>query len=287
MGGGGGRWRGSGTMPVMRRIAGGLCVLIVAVLGVSGCAAPGSTPEGGPSASAAWVTYEAQVSTVTPGPGAKAVTVHVLALAGGDDCSRNVRVSNQDEVNGVIFANLVQDSAESAQPGGCPALQSVAVRLTSAKPIGTRPLTLNQQAWALDGGAYRRCDENLGCAPPKNRCDPVWTRAAVRGMDVSSHSQGTVEACQGDWLVMTVPDDPAACGAGGRPGCEVNTAVRRYFLRNKPAGWLIVAQTTAGGCDAVLVAAPDFPRKLCAGLQPTSRFISSAPTLAPSARPGG
>jgi hypothetical protein len=86
---------------------------------------------------------------------------------------------------------------------------------------------------------------------------------------------------------MTVPDDPAACGAEVRPGCAVNTAVRRYFLQNEPAGWLIVARTTSGGCDAVLKAAPGFPRKLCAGLAPTSRFITSAPALPSGAPVGG
>jgi hypothetical protein len=271
----------------MRRIAGSLCLLTAAVLGVASCADPGTRPGVSPSASATWVTYEAEVSGVTPGPGAEAVTIHVKALAGRDGCSRNVRVGYHEEENGVIFANIEQDSADSATVGACPTFEPAEVTLTSKEAIGNRPLTLNQQAWALKNGTYTRCDENLGCDPPTDRCDPTWTRAAVRGMDVSRHSQGTVEACDGNWLIMTVPDDPAACGAEARPGCEVNTAVRRYFLQNKPAGWSIITQTTSGGCDVVLTAAPTFPRKLCADLKPTGRFIRSTPPLPSGARPGG
>ncbi|MFF0318453.1 hypothetical protein ACFYPH_27915 [Micromonospora sp. NPDC005252] len=267
----------------MRRLATVLCLLTAAVPGVAACAAPQTRPGDG---SAVWGTYEAEVSGVTPGPGDRAVTVHVKALAGRDGCSRNVQVGHHEEENGVIFANIVQESAESDTFGACPTFAPAEVTLTSAEPIGDRPLSLNQKTWALKNGAYTRCDENLGCNPPKDRCDPTWTRAAVRGMDVSRHSQGHVEACDGTWLVMTVADDPTSCGAEPRPGCEVNTAVRRYFLRNEPAGWSIVARTTSGGCDAVREAAPAFPRNLCANLEPTARLVTVAPTPPPDL-PGG
>ncbi|MEU5906550.1 hypothetical protein [Micromonospora sp. NPDC047527] len=271
----------------MRRLATVLCLLTAAVPTVAACAEPQTRPgDAAPSASAVWGTYEAEVSGVTPGPGAREVTVQVKALAGNDGCSRNVRVGYHTEENGVIFANIVQDSAESATVGACPTFEPAEVTLTSEEPIGNRPLSLNQKTWALKNGAYTRCDENLGCNPPKDRCDPTWTRAAVRGMDVSRHSQGHVEACDGNWLIMTVPDDPTACGAEPRPGCEANTAVRRYFLRNEPAGWSTVARTTSGGCDAVVKAAPAFPRKLCANLEPTARLVTVAPPL-PSGQPGG
>ena len=271
----------------MRRVSVGLCVLAAALLGSAACADAGTKPGVAPTGSAVWVTYQAAVSAVTPGPGAKTVTVHVKAPAGGDSCSRNVRVGNRVEENGVVFADIVQDSAGSAVHGACPTYRPAQVRLTSPQPIGDRPLTLNQKTWALRNGTYVRCDENLGCTPPKDRCDPIWTRAAVQGMDVSRHSQGDVEACDGTWLVMTVPDDATTCGAEARPGCEVNTSVRRYFLRSGPAGWTTVTRTASGGCADALKAAPTFPRKLCAGLSPTSRFVSSAPALPSDAPPGG
>jgi hypothetical protein len=274
-------------MPVMRRYT-ALCCLTTAALVLAACAGPGARPEGTPSATSAWlVGTQAQVTRVTPGPGAKTVTVHVKALAGPEGCSRNVRIGYREEENGVIFANVVQDSAPSGTVGGCPTGEPAQVELTSRTPIGNRPLTLNQETWTLRNGTYGRCDENLGCNPPKDRCDPTWTRAAVRGMDVSRHSQGTVEACDEHWLIMTVPDDPAACGAEVRPGCQVDTAVRRYFLRSEPAGWVIIARGSSGGCDAVLKAAPEFPRDLCAGLAPTGRFITSAPALPSGAPVGG
>lgn len=265
-------------MPVMRRIAVSVCGLAAALLAVTGCGEPG-TRHASTSSTSAWMIYQADVTGVTPGPGPMAVTVHVKVLAGRDGCSRQVRVGYHEEANGVVYANIVQESARAATPGGCPTFRADAVRLTSTAPIGSRQLSLNQQLWALTNGAYTACDHDLGCDPPKNRCDPIWTRAAVRGLDVSRHSQGTVEACDGRWLIMTVPDDPAMCGAEARPGCQVNSAVRRYFLRNQPSGWLLIAATTSAGCDAVLKAAPDFPRGLCAGLAPTSRLTYTAPAL--------
>jgi hypothetical protein len=215
---------------------------------------------------------------IAPGPGTTAVTIHVKALAGRAGCSRQVRIGYYEEENGVIYANIVQDSAEAATVGACPTFTPAEVRLTSKEPIGSRQLSLNQQLWALKNGTYTPCDENLGCNPPTNRCDTIWTRAAVRGLDVSRHSQGTVEVCDADWLIMTVPDDPAMCGAEPRPGCQVTTVVRRYFLQNKPSGWLLITQSTSGGCDAILKAVPTFPRKLCAHLAPTSRYTSTFPS---------
>ncbi|MGC4852519.1 hypothetical protein ACLQ24_03795 [Micromonospora sp. DT4] len=233
-----------------------------------------------------WGTYEAEVSGVIPGLDDRSVSVQVKALAGGDNCSRNVQIGNHTEENGVIFATIVQESAEADTVGACPTFAPAEVTLTSAEPIGNRPLSLNQKTWALKNGTYTRCDDNLGCNPPTDRCDPTWTRAAVRGMDVSRHSQGHVEACDGNWLIMTVADDPASCGVEPRPGCEVNTAVRRYFLRNERAGWSIVARTTSGGCAAIRKVASTFPRKLCTNLKPTAWLVTVAPPL-PSDRPGG
>ena len=258
----------------MRRLAILFCLLTAALLGASACAPPGTTPAEAPSAGPAsapmWTTYAAEVSEVEAGPGVKAVTVHVEAPT-GPDCFRNVRIGRDEEENGVIFANIVEDLAPSAAVGTCPAGQPDEVKLTSQQPIGTRPLSLNQKAWALTNGIYTRCDDNKGCNPPKDRCDPTWTRAAVRALDVSSHSQGTVESCDGSWLVMTVPDDPNLCGADARDGCDATTTTRRYFMRNEPSGWATITRTTSGGCDAVLKAAPTFPRKLCADLKPTGR----------------
>jgi hypothetical protein len=256
-------------MPIMRRIIAVVCLLTASVIGVAACADPRTTPAGTASTPATWATYVAEVSAVTPGPGANAVTVHVKPPT-GPDCWRDIRVGQTTEENGVIFANVVEDLASSAAVGTCPMTSPAEVKLTSPKPIGNRTITLNHKAWTLNNGAYSRCDENRGCNPSKDHCDSTWIRATVRGLDVSSHSQGTVESCDSNWLVMTVPDDPAACGVSARAGCDTNSSVRRYFLQNKPDGWATVARTSDGGCDAVLKAEPAFPRKRCTDLQPTS-----------------
>jgi hypothetical protein len=256
-------------MPVMRRIVAVVCLLTATVLGLAACADPATRPAGTASTSATWKTFVAEVSGVTPGPGDNAVTVHVESPT-GPDCWRNVRVGRTTEENGVIFASIEEDLAPLAAIGTCPTASPAEVELTSKEPIGNRVISLDQKSWTLKNGAYSRCDENKGCNPPKDHCDPTWIRAAVRGLDVSSHSQGTVESCDGNWLVMTVPDDPAVCGVSSRTGCEGNSSVRRYFLRNEPDGWATVVRTSEGGCDAVLKAAPAFPRKRCSDLKPTT-----------------
>jgi hypothetical protein len=260
-------------MPIMRRIVAGLCLAILAALG-AGCSTPGARPEAGPPGAATWTNYAADVISVTPGPGARTVTI---AVKRPDGCSRNLSVTNVSEERGYIYAGVGIDlfRSVSAPPGGCPSSVPPRVTLSTDKPIGARPVVLNQKAWVLGKSGYQRCDEKLGCNPPHDHCDPVWTRAAVRGLDVSEHSQGDVEACDSRWLVMTVPDDPAACSAAGRPGCNSTTAVRRYFLSWTPAGWQTLARTSDGGCDAVLKAAPAFPRKLCSGGRPTTRLNST------------
>lgn len=279
----GGELTGLGRLPIMPRFATGLCAATVVMFAMAACAGTGTNPQSTPSASGTETSFAAEVSGVTPGPGAKAVTVHVKPIT-GNGCAGAIRVGYHTEESGIIHANIEQDWSTAS---GCSASPQRQVTLTSKEPIGNRPLTLNQKAWALKNGTYETCDEQLGCNPPKDRCDSVWTRAVVSGMDVSRHSQGTVESCDGKWLIMTVPDDPTACGAEVRAGCEVNTGIKRYFLQNAPAGWALLTQTTSGGCADVLKVAPKFPRKLCSGLEPTGRFVTSAPALPSNAPPGG
>ncbi|GGN35916.1 hypothetical protein FHR83_006262 [Actinoplanes campanulatus] len=269
----------------MRRIVSGLCLLAVAL---AGCARPGTGPQDTPSSTPAqWSTHAADVTGVAPGPGSRAVTVRVAALTGPDGCSRNVRVARTEEENGTVFVSVTEESMLSSVHGVCPGSTPVSVTVTSATAFGSRVVTVNQQPWVLRGGVYQRCDPELGCNPPGDHCDATWTRAAVRGLDVSRHSQGSVESCDADWLVMTVPDDPAACGAEVRPGCEVNTAVRRYFLRAGATGWSLVARTGTAGCAAIRKADASFPTARCADLPAPGRFVTSAPPLPSDAPPGG
>ena len=252
----------------MRRLAIACLALVVA----AGCARSGTGIGDGDSAppptrvttapGGGWTTSQADVTAVRPGPDARSATLTVSVLAG---CSRDPRITYYTEENGNVYANVVQDVRGNDVVGACPSHEPAEVELRSKTPLAARTLVLNQQAWApaADGTTYRRCSETLGCHPPADHCDTVWVRAAVAGMDVSRHSTGHVEDCADPWLVMTVPDDPAACGAAPRAGCDASTTTRRYFLRFAGDGWQIEARATGAGCAG---APADFPPDMCARL---------------------
>jgi hypothetical protein len=249
----------------MRRLATALLCLAALV----SCARPGETPTPGDSAEdTRWATYQADVTAVRLSDDPRSLVLTVALLADADGCSRNPRVTYFVEENNRIFANVVQDSRLSGVVGACPTHTPGEVRLDAPGPIAGRVVVLNGEPWKVDGGDYRRCDPTFGCDPmPANHCDPAWISVAVRGMDVSRHSVGSPESCDGTWLVMTVPLDPVPCGAEARPGCEPTVNVRRYFLRwAGPHGWATIASSTEAGCGRARTVEPAFPEKLCADL---------------------
>jgi hypothetical protein len=244
-----------------------LALLCLAVL--AGCAQPGDVPSSARStAGTHWVTYQADVTAVRVSDDPRSLVLTVALLAGAEGCSRDPRITYLTEENNRIFANVVQDSRLSEVVGACPTHAAGEVTLTVPGPIDGRIVVLNQEPWKGDGDQYRRCDPTFGCDPmPADHCDPAWINVTVRGMDVSRHSTGSVEGCDGNWLVMTVPFDPVPCGAAGRPGCNPSVNVRRYFLRwVDPRGWATVAGSTEAGCGTVRSVEPGFPIKLCANL---------------------
>lgn len=215
-----------------------------------------------------WGTFQADVTAVRIGDDPRSLVL-TLALPGdADGCSRNPRIGYLAEENNRIFANVVQDSRLSEVAGACPTHTPGEVTLTVSKPVGERIVVLNQESWKRDGEHYQRCDATFGCDPmPADHCARAWIDVAVRGMDVSRHSVGSPEACDGTWLVMTVPFDPVPCGAEPRPGCNPSVNVRRYFLRwAGQRGWATIASSTEAGCGKVHTMEPAFPGKLCAGL---------------------
>ncbi|MEU8332085.1 hypothetical protein [Micromonospora sp. NPDC048839] len=249
----------------MRRLATALLCLATLV----GCARPGETPvQDGPPADTDWSTYQADVTAVTVSKDPRSLVLTVALPGDADGCSRNPRVEYFVEENNLIYANVVQDSRLSAVVGACPTHTPGEVTLTAPGPIAGRTVVLNQKPWKLDGAEYDRCDPTFGCGPmPKDHCDHKWVDVVVRGMDVSRHSVGSVEGCDGTWLVMTVPFDPVPCGVEARPGCDASVNVRRYFLRwAGPGGWETIASSTEAGCGRVHTTATAFPRKLCADL---------------------
>ncbi|MEO3742116.1 hypothetical protein [Plantactinospora sp. B5E13] len=233
------------------------------------------TPPPTAAAAPTWSTYQADVTRVRPGPDRRTLLLDVDLPAGHPECARNPRITNYTEEPGPdgqpdrIYADVAVDSARSGMVGGCPTRTTRQVRLRAPKPIGDRLVVLNQETWARQADGYRRCDPTVGCTPPADHCDPVWITAAVQGMDVPRNSARNTERCDGSWLVLTLDTNSAACGAGGRPGCEAPPSVHRYFLHWESNGWRIVVRTQGHGCGDVLAVRPDFPRKLCQYLPAT------------------
>ncbi|MET7969556.1 hypothetical protein [Micromonospora sp. NPDC005305] len=261
----------------MRRLATALLCLSTLV----GCAQPGALPpadgpaidtvpatQEAPATDTGWVTYQADVTAVRVGPDPRSLALTVALLGDADGCSRNPRITYLTEENNRVYANVVQDSRLSGTVGACPTHTPGTVTLTTPGPIGDRIVVLNQEPWKRDGDGYQRCDTTFGCDPmPTDHCDPAWISVAVRGMDVSRHSVGSPEGCDGRWLVMTVPFDPVPCGVEARAGCDASVTVRRYFLRwAGERGWASIATSTEAGCGRVRSVEPAFPRKLCADL---------------------
>jgi hypothetical protein len=249
----------------MRRLAAALLCLATLV----SCARPGAAPAPvGTAEGTSWATFQADVTAVRVGDDPRSLVLTVALLGDGDGCSRDPRITYFVEENNRLFANVVQDSRLSGVVGACPTHTPAAVTLTAPGPINGRIVVLNQEPWQPDGENYRRCDATFGCDPmPADHCARAWIDVAVRGMDVSRHSVGSPESCDGSWLVMTVPSDPVPCGVEPRPGCIPSVNVRRYFLRwAGQRGWATVASSTEAGCGRVLSVAPAFPKKLCADL---------------------
>ncbi|MFI6236548.1 hypothetical protein ACIBD9_23560 [Micromonospora sp. NPDC050784] len=249
----------------MRRLVTALLCLAALV----SCARPGEAPvRAGPAADTRWATYQADVTAVRVSADPRSLVLTVALLGDADGCSRNPRITYFTEENNRVYANVVQDSRLSEVVGACPTHTPGEVTLTAPGQIADRIVVLNQEPWKRNGAEYHRCDPTFGCDPmPTDRCDPAWVSVAVRGMDVSRHSTGSVEGCDGTWLVMTVPFDPVPCGAEARPGCDASVNVRRYFLRwAGQGGWATIANSTKAGCGDVRATEPTFPSRLCADL---------------------
>lgn len=224
---------------------------------------PGPTPT-----EPEWTTYQAEVTGVRPDTDPHRALIDVTVPAGDPLCARNPTTSYYTEENNLIYANVVVESARASVVGGCPTRAAAVVTLTSPEPLGDRILVLNRQAWAPAGDTYRRCDPDLGCTPPANRCERTWIDAARNILDVPRNSTFHIEHCDQNWLVLTVDVNSTACGAAPRPGCTAPPKIYRYFLRFDER-WTLLNQTTTGGCAAVQAVEPAFPTAICEPLPPT------------------
>lgn len=112
--------------------------------------------------SAPWTVFQAPVTGVRPGPDPRTLLLDVELLAGQPDCARNPRVDQYTEENGVIYANVVMESARAHVVGGCPGTAPAVITMTAPEPFGDRIVVLNHEPWAPAGGAGRP-----GCSAPR------------------------------------------------------------------------------------------------------------------------
>jgi hypothetical protein len=248
-------------------------VLTLACIGLAGCgsssamAAELSAPTS--SETETTTTFAANVIGIRVAPQPESVLIDLSMPAGDPTCARNPQVTNVTEEDGRVYANAVYDSVVTQSPVDCSQTVTATVTLTTADPIGTRPIVVNHQSWALRDGVYARCAADIGCTPPADHCDAAWILAAFNGLDVPRHAGRSVEHCDQTWMIMKVNLNTAVCGAEPRPGCSAPPSVVRFFLRFQDGWWRYLAQTRSGGCAAVLATEPTFPQTLCTDLPAT------------------
>lgn len=198
--------------------------------------------------------FEAPVSRIgVPKPGEDDLVFTVTVPSGGRGCAADVRA----RVLGFDKKTLrLETVVESNQAGYC--TKSVVRTFTERIALQGRSLVVNGQGWAPAGAAFLRCSATVGCDPPDDRCDPVWTRTLTPHFDLPPEKHARVVACSGAWLVLDI--DAVFPGSGSR-------VHRRWFATLDGArNWQVVASGTAAGCADVHRSVPSFPAALCRGL---------------------
>ncbi|MBN6039174.1 hypothetical protein [Amycolatopsis sp. 195334CR] len=241
-----------------RTVQAGLVVVAVVVALVVVNRGDGSAP---PAAAPEWTTWAAEVTGVRPGADPASVLIDVSI----PDCGGEPRVEMLTEENDTVYANVVVSG-----PGTCTGQKTAEVVLRTPGPLGTRPLMLNtMDVWGLSGGAYARCDEQLGCVPPADHCAEAWIDKTVYGMDVPIkrlHGVRDVRGCDGDWLVLDLNRSAGDCPpAEGAPPCTAGGQTSRVFFEWRD-GWTSFAGSQQAGCADAHAVRPQFPAALCAAL---------------------
>ncbi len=132
-------------------------------------------------------------------------------------------------------------------------------------------LVVNQEAWEPGpAGTFVRCSTEVGCNPPDDRCDPVWTHLLTAGAELPEQSVDVV-ACTRRWLVLDVDAVVTGCqsvdGSTPPPGCEGQGVHTRWYAElGADRRWTIVASSGTAGCSGVLSQVPEFPTVLCRDL---------------------
>lgn len=245
-----------------RTVQAGLVVLVVVAAAVTLVVLNRDRSQSAPPAAAPqWTTWAAEVTAVRPGADAASVVIEVSV----PDCAGEPRVEMLTEENDTVYANVVVSGL-----GDCAGRKAAEVVLRTPGPLGTRPLMLNSMdVWGPSGGAYARCDEQLGCVPPEDHCAEAWIDKTVYGMDVPIkrlHGVRDVRGCDGDWLVLDINRSAGDCPpAEGAPPCAASGQASRVFFEWRE-GWTSFAGSQQAGCADAQAARPNFPAALCSSL---------------------
>ncbi len=211
---------------------------------------------------------EAALTAVGPAaPGEDALVLTVQVPAGGPGCSTRP----QARVTAFDRETLrMQTVVESNHAPYC--TKSVSRTFTAKVALRGRRLVVNGQSWAPGpSAAFVRCNAAVGCAPPSDRCDPIWTSTLTPHFDLPPEKRATVVGCSGRWLVVDIDAVVPACqpvGGAIPSGCTGGDIRRRWFAElDNQRNWRVVASGASAGCADVRRAVPAFPRSLCAGLR--------------------
>lgn len=213
----------------------------------------------------------AEVTAVDRAPEGLRLTIRTDYATDGY-CVTNPHARTQRE-NGVVHVTAYQDHGDPDDPG-CLAkpTDTFELRVPDLQPkdlVATGP----GGTWRPTGtAAYARCSEELGCYPPKDPCDPAWTRLVTTGAELPPEKDVDVLACADGWMVADVDAVSTGCHSvdGSTPpaACAGTGVHARWYARwlGPARGWNVVASGTSGCADVVSV--PEFPQALCTGLPP-------------------
>lgn len=240
-------------------------LLVAGLLLLAGCGSPAEPTSSSATHDPVPGDFLAEATAVEELPGGTGFAITVTVPAGADGCASRPKARYFSFENRTHYATTTVRSSG----GDCPEQASAVVELEV--PTRGRDLALNNELWtAGPGRAYVRCSTAVGCHPPRDRCDEVWTNTVAESAEIPPERQIRTVACEVPWLVVDVDAVVTGCQSvdGSTPpaGCEGSGVHTRWFAElDEDRGWQVVASGTASGC-ADVAEVPDFPRRLCEGL---------------------